>query len=99
MPVNAKGERMSPSQYNRNDGFSPGSAIILHVTGLDNAAAFAKTNPVGVLNIGAEFARNQPIVVIDQATGRRQLVYARARRQREHTADHRSDDPPRQGVH
>ena len=38
MPVNAKGERMSPSQYNRNDGFSPGSAIILHVTGLDNAA-------------------------------------------------------------
>ena len=76
MPVNAKRERMSPSQYNRNDGFSPGSAIILHVTGLDNAAAFAKTNPVGVLNIGAEFARNQPIVVIDQATGRRQLVYA-----------------------
>ena len=76
MPVNAKGERMSPSQYNRNDGFSPGSAIILHVTGLDNAAAFAKTNPVGVLNMGAEFAKNQPIVVIDQATGRRQLVYA-----------------------
>jgi len=76
MPVNAKGEPMSPSQYNRNDGFSPGSAIVLHVPGLDNAAAFAKTNPVGLLNMRQEFAKNQPIVVIDQATGRRQLVYA-----------------------
>jgi hypothetical protein len=76
MPVNAKGERMSPSQYNRNDGFSPGSAIVLHVSGLDNAAAFAKTHPVGLQNMSAAFAKNQPIVVIDQATGRRQLIYA-----------------------
>lgn len=76
MPVNAKGERMSPSQYDRNDGFSPGSAIVLHVSGLDNAAAFAKTHPVGLQNMGAAFAKNQPIVVTDQATGRRQLIYA-----------------------
>ena len=76
MPVNAKGERMSPSQYDRNDGFSPGSAIVLHASGLDNAAAFAKTHPVGLQNMGAAFEKNQPIVVIDQATGRRQLIYA-----------------------
>ncbi len=76
MPVNAEGERMSPSQYNRNDGFSPGSAIVLHVAGLDNAAAFAKTHPVGLQNMSAAFEKNQPIVVIDQATGRRQLIYA-----------------------
>ncbi len=76
MPVNTKGQRVSVAQYDRNDGFSPGSAMIVHVPGLDNAKAFARTNPVGLLNMSAEFAKNQPIVVIDEATGKRQLVYS-----------------------
>ncbi len=76
MPVNTSGAQMSTAEYDRNDGFSPGSAIVLHVSGLDNAAAFAKTNPVGLRDMSAAFKKNQPIVVIDQATGRRQLIYA-----------------------
>jgi hypothetical protein len=76
MPVNKKGVSVSPTEYNRNDGFSPGSAMIVHVPGLDNPKAFAKTHPVGLLNMAAEFAPGQPIVVIDQATGKRQLVYS-----------------------
>ena len=34
------------AEYNRNDGFSPGSDIVVRVPGLDNPAAFDKTNPV-----------------------------------------------------
>jgi hypothetical protein len=76
MPVNSHGQRVSVAQYDRNDGFSPGSAMILHVPGLDNAKAFARTHPVGLLNMKQAFAKNQPIVVIDEATGKRQLIYS-----------------------
>jgi hypothetical protein len=76
MPVNAHGQRIGVGPYDRNDGFSPGSAMIVHVPGLDNAKAFARTGAVGLLNMKQAFAPNQPIVVIDEATGKRQLVYA-----------------------
>ncbi len=76
MPAAATGLRISVAEYNRNDGFSPGSALIVHVAGLDNAKALARTGVVGVLNMSRAFAKRQPIVVIDEATGRRQLVYA-----------------------
>ncbi len=75
MPLGASGQRISAGEYDRNDGFSPGSALIVHVPGLDNAKAFARTGAVGVLNLGRAFAAHQPIVVIDETTGRRQLIY------------------------
>jgi hypothetical protein len=76
MPVNTTGQRIGVGQYDRNDGFGPGSAIIAHVPGLDNARAFARTGAVGLLNMKQAFAQRQPIVVIDEATGRRQLIYS-----------------------
>jgi hypothetical protein len=76
MPVNAKGQRVSTAPYDRNDGFSPGSAAIVHVDGLDNAKAFANTGAVGLLNMAASFKKNAPIVVIDETTGQRQMIYA-----------------------
>jgi hypothetical protein len=76
MPVNTQGERLSITEYDRNDGFSPGSAMIVHVPGLDNAKAFARTHAVGILNMKRAFKKMQPIVVIDEATGRRQLIYS-----------------------
>jgi len=76
MPITSHRQRISVREYDRNDGFSPGSAMIVHVPGLDNATAFARTDPVGLLDMKQAFARNQPIVVIDEATGRRQLIYA-----------------------
>ncbi len=76
MPSNTKGVRVSVAEYDRNDGFSPGSAMIVHVPGLDNAQAFTRTNPVGLLNMKAAFNKSQPIVVIDEATGKRQLIYS-----------------------
>ncbi len=75
MPVNNTGIRVGTAPYDRNDGFSPGSAAIIHVAGLDNAKAFAKTGSVGLLNMAASFTKNTPIVVIDETTGKRQLIY------------------------
>ncbi len=76
MPVNTKGQRIGVAEYDRNDGFSPGSAMIVHVRGLDNAVAFARTGAVGLLNMRRAFVKSQPIVLIDEASGRRQLIYS-----------------------
>lgn len=76
MPASHKGQRVAVAPYDRNDGFSPGSAMVLHVPGLDNPTAFAKTGAVGLLNMSKAFVKAQPIVVIDEATGQRQLIYS-----------------------
>ncbi len=75
MPVNTGGQRLSVTPFDRNDGFSPGSALIVHVPGLDNAKAFDRTRSVGLRDMSAAFARQAPIVVIDERTGKRQLIY------------------------
>ena len=36
-PANAKGVHIDPTEWNRNDGFSPGSMIVTYVPGLDLA--------------------------------------------------------------
>ena len=46
MPVNVHGARIAAGPYDRNDGFSPGSAIVLHVPGLDSPAALNRTGAV-----------------------------------------------------
>ncbi len=76
MPVNSAGAAITPGPYDRNDGFAPGSAIILHVPGLDNPQALARTGATPLLNMSRAFAKRQPIVVIDEATGQRQLTWA-----------------------
>jgi hypothetical protein len=75
MPVNVKGHRVAVGDYDRADGFSPGSALIIHIPGLDNAAAFAKTGSVPLTNMARSFAKRQPVVVIDEQTHRRQLIW------------------------
>ena len=76
MPTNTKGRRVSAAPYDRNDGFSPGSAIIVHVRGLDNARAFARTGAATLANMSRSLRKRQPIVVIDERTGRRQLIWS-----------------------
>jgi hypothetical protein len=76
MPVNTKGQRIAVAQYDRNDGFSPGSAIVVHVRGLDNAKAFARTHAVTLRDMARAYAGPQPIVVIDEQSGRRQLIWS-----------------------
>ncbi len=75
MPVNEAGVRASNTELNRNDGFSPGSALVTRVPGLDSPEALARTRAVPIDDIARSFARRQPVVVIDAATGRRHPVW------------------------
>jgi hypothetical protein len=75
MPANWAGERMSVAEYDRNDGFSPGSTVILHVPGLDNEQALARTGAVGIAEMAQTFAPQAPVVLIDERTGQRELIW------------------------
>jgi hypothetical protein len=76
MPRNTGGVRIGVGPFDRNDGFSPGSVIVLHIPGLDNARALQRTNPVPLTDMAKTFAKRAPIVVIDEGSGQRQLIWA-----------------------
>jgi hypothetical protein len=76
MPVNRSGERIDVAAYDRSDGFSPGSTVIVHVPGLDNAAAFQRTAAVGLADTSQALATEQPVVIIDERTATRQLIWS-----------------------
>ena len=76
MPTNTVNSQINVAEYNRNDGFSPGSDVIVKVPGLDNPTAFNNTNPVQLDDMSKAFKPSAPIVVIDAATGQRHLIWA-----------------------
>ena len=76
MPANRAGVRWNPTEHNRNDGFSPGQAIVTRVPALDTPAAFAQTDPVPITDIERSFEEDAPIVVIDAETGERHLIWS-----------------------
>ena len=76
MPRNAAGVPIRPDEYDRNDGFSPGSPIHTYVPGLDNQAAFERSGLVPVTDMARAFDPDQPAVVIDADSGERQLIWA-----------------------
>ena len=67
MPVNVHGARIAVAPYDRADGFSPGSAIVLHVPGLDSDAAMTRTGAAPLSDPSRALRPNQPIIVIDEA--------------------------------
>ncbi len=75
MPDNAAGKRIDASPYLGNDGFSPGESILVRVPGLDNPAALAQTDAAPINHIGRYADADQPVVVIDAATGERQPIW------------------------
>ncbi len=76
MPRNSAGKPIDPRPYNASDGFSPGQVIVTRVPGLDTPAAFRRTRPAPITNIGRYRARGAPIVVIDARSGRRHPIWA-----------------------
>src|SRR3954471_19815845 len=76
MPANIAGKPIDPTEMNRNDGFSPGSLIVTRVPGLDSQAAFDKTGLVPITDPSRSFDAGQPAVVIDAATGKRQMIFS-----------------------
>ncbi|WP_370461735.1 hypothetical protein [Micromonospora sp. WP24] len=72
MPANEQGVPIDPTEWNRQDGFSPGSPILVHVPGLDAAA----TGIAPVTDIGRSLAPDAPIVLVNSATGERTPYWA-----------------------
>jgi len=72
MPTNVKGVAVDPTEWNRNDGFSPGQPITVFVPGLDLQA----TGAAPVTDIGESLERDAPIVVLDTTTGKRHPYWA-----------------------
>ncbi len=67
MPTNDQGVQIDPTEWNRNDGFSPGQPVSLFVPGLDLEATAAAT----LTDIEASLASDAPIVLLDATTGDR----------------------------
>jgi hypothetical protein len=76
MPANQLGQHMDPTDINRADGFSPGNLITVKIPQVETQAAFNNTGFVPVNDLHRYSDANQPVVVIDAATGQRQPVFA-----------------------
>lgn len=72
MPANASGQRIDPAEWDRNDGFSPGTPILTVVHGI----SLTMTGAAPQTNIGVSLSRSAPIVVLDARTGRRVPYWA-----------------------
>src|SRR4051794_5885574 len=72
MPRNVAGKPIQPRQWNRNDGFSPGSLITTYVPGLD----LAKTHGVPINDLARTYDKDVAIVVIDAKTRERSLIWS-----------------------
>ncbi|MGH9216447.1 MAG: hypothetical protein ACRDZS_09345, partial [Acidimicrobiales bacterium] len=70
-PANAAGVHIDPTELNRNDGFSPGSAVVALLPGVDLAASGAAP----ITDMGSSLDRDAPIVVIDARTPTRRHPY------------------------
>jgi len=67
MPANLAGVHIDPTEWNRQDGFSPGSMVVTKVPGID----LAKTGAAPVDDIGRSLAPDAPIILLDADTGQR----------------------------
>lgn len=72
LPKNTSGVAIDPAEWNRNDGFSPGTTMLAQVPGLDVAQTGLPTLARQHRSLDAD----SPLIVIDAETGERQLVWA-----------------------
>lgn len=72
MPRNVAGLPINPTDWNRNDGFSPGQPILAMIPGID----LAQTGAVPITNMEAALQDDAPIVLIDTLTLQKQLIWA-----------------------
>ena len=76
MPRNKDGKPIDPTDMNRADGFSPGSAILVKVPGLDTPAAVRRSKLPPLTNLRRGLAKGSPVVVINARTGKRHPIWA-----------------------
>ncbi len=76
MPRNKDGKAIDPTDMNRADGFSPGTAILVKVPGLDTPAAFRRNKLPPLTNLRRGLAKNSPVMVFNARTGKRHPIWA-----------------------
>ena len=62
---------IDPTEWNRNDGFSPGSMVLAHLPGID----LDQTGAVRIGDIEASLDADAPILIINADTGERHLIW------------------------
>ncbi len=72
MPKNVSNVSIAHADYNLNDGFSPGTAMLLKVPGIN----LAETGAVPITDIERSLDTNAPILVINATTLERHLIWA-----------------------
>ena len=72
MPTNVSGTPFDPADLNRNDGFSPGNALLTYVPGL----SIERTGMATTRDIGASLDADAPAVIVDATTGERWPYFA-----------------------
>jgi hypothetical protein len=72
MPVNVSGTVVDRTEWNRNDGFSPGSVMVTQVPELD----MEQTAAPRLIDLSDSRQDDSPIVVINAETGERQLIWS-----------------------
>ncbi|MCB0861450.1 MAG: hypothetical protein KDB54_12440 [Solirubrobacterales bacterium] len=75
-PTNSHDKHIDVTVLNQSDGFSPGPLLSVHIPGMDNEAAFTQSGIVSIKAMSGAFEPSQPVVLIDAATGDRQLIWA-----------------------
>jgi hypothetical protein len=76
MPQNKDGVAVDPTDMNRADGFSPGSALLTKVPGLDNPAAATASHLPPLTDLSRGLSWISPVVVINARTGKRHPIWA-----------------------
>ena len=67
MPRNVANKPIDPTEWNRNDGFSPGTPVLALVPGLDAA----QTGLPPITDLARSLAPDSPVVVVNTRTGER----------------------------
>ena len=74
-PANAHATHIEAAPYNASDGFSPGSAILVKIPGIETVADVHAMGAVPINHIGQYRKKNAPVVVIDAQTGQRWPIW------------------------
>ncbi len=72
MPRNVVGRPIDPTEWNRNDGWSPGTPVMASVPGL----SATQTHLAGITDPAASLRAAAPVLLLDAATGKRQPYWA-----------------------
>jgi hypothetical protein len=72
LPANASGVAIDPTEWNRNDGFSPNTPILTYLPGLDPEASHLPS----WTDIGSSLAADATVVLVDTDTGERVPLWA-----------------------